>query len=201
MRYRLLVLAAALASGLHAQSIGWGVKAGVPFTDFFDASTSGNLRYSQFTRRYTIGPMVDLRLPLGLGIEANALYKRFRYERTSATGEGGAKGNFWEFPLLLKYRMPGILARPYVAGGFSFRTIQGLAGFGADLLPGGDPPELRDNSTRGVVLGTGLEVRLPKIRVAPEVRYTRWGSRAFEDVRGAFESRRNQLEFLVGLTF
>ncbi|HBY58378.1 MAG TPA: hypothetical protein DEH78_01060 [Solibacterales bacterium] len=200
MRLRLLLLAA-VAAAAQAQSIGWGVKAGVPFTDFFNAARAGNVSYSQFTRRYTFGPMVDLRLPLGVGIEANALYKRFRYERDSAAGPGGADGNFWEFPLLLKYRMPGVLVRPYVAGGFSFRTIQGLAAFGADLLPGGDPPELRDNSARGVVLGTGLEVKLIKVRVAPEVRFTRWGSRAFDDLRGGLESRRNQLEFLVGLTF
>lgn len=189
------------AAPLFAQTLQFGVKAGIPVTDFFDTATSGQISYSSLTRRYTVGPTAELRLPFGLGIEVDALYKRFEYEHTEDGATSGARGNFWEFPLLLKVRAPGALARPYLAGGFSFRTIQGLTEFGVDLLPGGDPPELRDNSTRGVVVAGGLEIRAPFVRISPEARYTRWGSRAFDSNNGLLESNRNQFEFLVGITF
>ncbi len=195
---RLFLLLAIASTTLFGQGFTWGVKLGAPVKGLLDASGD----YSADTTPITVGPTAEVLLPFGLSVEVDGLYKRFSYERT--TGQvvnSGAEGNSWEFPLLLKLRSPGLVVRPYVDAGFSFRTFQGLSKFGTDLLPGGDPPELRDNSSRGVVVGAGLQLRVPFVRISPEIRYTRWGSRAFESTNGALESTRNQFDFLVGFTF
>ena len=53
-------------------------------------------------------------------------------------------------------------------------------------------------------MGAGVEVKLLFIRIAPELRYTRWGSRAFtvQSVGTTIlEANQNQAEFLVGIHF
>lgn len=197
---RVFLLLGAAAGTLCAQAFSWGARVGAPLTS---ALTAGN-SYSEETIPITVGPTAELHLPFGLGLEADALYKRFSYNRT--TGEfanTGVRSNSWEFPLLVKYRAPGVFVRPFADGGFSFRTLQGLTQFGSALLPGGDPAELKDSTSRGFVLGAGLEVHLPFLRLSPELRFTRWSSKAFESLDGgnSLSSRQNQLDLLVGITF
>ena len=55
-----------------AQSVGVGVKGGIPFGDVFTLEP-----FRPHTQRFTVGPMLDVRLPLGFGIEFDALYKRY----------------------------------------------------------------------------------------------------------------------------
>ena len=64
-----------------------------------------------------------------------------------------------------------------------------------------DPFELRNDTTRGFVLGAGLDVKVLLIHIAPEVRFTRWGAKHFVDPNGLLNSKQNQAEFLVGITF
>jgi len=182
----------------------FGVRAGVPLTDAFNTASSGRLSYSSLTRRYTIGPTAELHLPFGLGLELDALYKRLNYSAVSAdpsqlTSETTA--NSWEFPFLAKYRAPGLLTRPFLAAGYSFRKLSDLKQFIANRGPLGEPAELRDRSARGIVLGGGLELHLPGVCLSPEIRYTRWGSESFRDAAGLLRSSRNQADFLLGITF
>src|SRR5712692_8864542 len=97
----LLLLGAAAAV---AQPFSFGVKAGVPLTDFLSTVQSPNFGYNSNTKRYIVGPTVELRLPFGLGIELDALYRRMDYTSTSnfidAFTSGSTTGNAWEFPLL-----------------------------------------------------------------------------------------------------
>ena len=74
------------------------------------------------TQRFTVGPMLEVRLPLGLGVDFDALYKRFNQTRTGVgiTGTASKTGSSWEFPLLAKYRFGSWPAKPYVEGGVSF---------------------------------------------------------------------------------
>jgi opacity protein-like surface antigen len=53
----------------------------------------------------------------------------------------------------------------------------------------------------GFVLGGGIELYLPLIKLSPEVRYTRWGAKNITDLGGALQSNQNQAEFLLGVTF
>src|SRR5438552_9285058 len=76
--------------------ISFGVKGGVPLTDALSQSRSKN---------YVIGPMVELKLPLGFAIEADALYRPLNYTLASYTfGSSGTRtyddiGSI-EFPIL-----------------------------------------------------------------------------------------------------
>jgi hypothetical protein len=74
----------AVASSAFAQHISVGIKAGVPLTDVVEAK-SGELRFQAQTKRYTIGPVVDIGLPLGFGVEFGAIYKRFDQKSIAIT--------------------------------------------------------------------------------------------------------------------
>jgi hypothetical protein len=63
------------------------------------------------------------------------------------------------------------------------------------------PAELANSTTRGYVLGGGLDLKLLIIHITPEVRLTRWGAKHFIDPTGIVNSQQNQAEFLLGLTF
>src|SRR3954451_17201562 len=124
------------AAALHAQPLGFGIKGGVPLTDLF--STQNNLAGTVLnteTERYIIGPMVELRLPAGFSIEADALYSRANFS-SALTAAGSfstsvVDTNSWEFPVVLKKKFGGahavaVSARPYVEAGASFRHLSGL---------------------------------------------------------------------------
>ena len=173
---RLSAVLLLLAAPSFAQHLHFGLKGGVPFNDLVE---SGG-RISNLSSRWTLGPMLELDLPLGLGVELNALYRRVGYSDVQDNTAGA-----WDFPLLLKYRFPGIVARPYVSGGWVFRNI-------------GDIPRLSAGSN-GVAFGGGVRFSLPVIQISPEFRWTRW-----EDTQAgpaAVLGSRNQYEVLVGLTF
>lgn len=172
---KLALLIFALCAPLSAQ-LHFGVKGGGALTDMVD--TSGNVE-SRF-RRWVVGPMVDLDLPLGLATELNILYRRTGYagpiEKTSG---------LWEFPLVIKYRFPGIGMRPYVGGGWAYRNIGDVAGL--------------NDTSNGFILETGVNLSTPILRISPEIRYTRWDNSA--QFAPGVRSTKNQLEFLVGFSF
>ncbi len=206
MRILFLLLAGALCAFPQFSA---GLKAGVPATDFFDTVRTPNFGFNSQTKRYIIGPMVELWLPGGLGFEFDALYRRLNYESDLTIGDvftnNRTTGNAWEFPLLAKYRFGTPLIKPYILGGVAWNTLTGLRQDITSAITGtsstDEPAELRERTTTGIVLGAGLEVRAIVIRISPEVRYTRWGAEQFRDANGALRWNRNQAEVLVGFTF
>jgi hypothetical protein len=179
---------------LRAQSIGIGIKAGVPLTDVLKP---GALTRPQVdTSRLAIGPVLDLRLPFGLGLEAGALYKRFN--QTGQTGPNGLTvvdqgGKSWEFPILAKVRLPGVLVRPYVEGGFSYNRLSDIVKPFETAIS--NPKDLIASIGRpGFVMGTGLEIGSGKLRLVPGLRWTRYSDRSFIPSV-------NSIDFLVGLMF
>jgi opacity protein-like surface antigen len=163
-----------------------GVKAGLPFTDAFNSFTSGSYRSFSDSKNYIVGPMVELHLPLGLSVEADALYRPLSFSTQSQLGTGSTDFSSWEFPILAKYRFPIPLVKPYVEAGPSFRTVHGT--FGSNF------------SNSGFTAGVGIELRLARFRIGPEIRYTHWGADANVSPQ-AFSSNQNQGEFLVGFSF
>lgn len=211
---RLLCLLTLAAISALAQPIGFGIKAGVPFTDFTNAVRSGSFDYTSSTQRYIVGPMVELRLPMGFAIEADALYRRFHYfasgNAVDVVLNQTTTGNAWEFPILAKYRFHMPVARPYIEGGVAWDTLQGLKqDVTQTVIPTkvtttmstSSPTELHKSTTTGFVMGVGLDVKALFIHISPEIRYTRWGARHFLDPNGGFGSNQNQAEFLVGISF
>lgn len=162
----LLLATAALAS---AQNIGIGVRGGIPLRDAYKFNSSSLSRVADGD--FVVGPMFEIRLPAGLGVELNALYRR-----------GANRGSF-EFPLLGKYRFPGILIRPTIGGGFMFQRISDIPGL---------------DNRKGIVANTGVEIKLPKVRISPELRYTRFNERR---ISSGFLTGTNQFDVLVGFSF
>jgi hypothetical protein len=169
------------------QLLSVGVKAGLPFTDAFNSFTSGS--YSSFSnsKNYIVGPMVELHLPLGLSVEANALYRPLNLTTNRSQASSSNDYSSWEFPVLGKYRFPIPLIKPYVEAGPSFRTLGGL--LGGNL------------SNAGFTAGVGIELRLARFRIGPEIRYTHWGADAASAGIAGLSSNQNQGEFLVGFSF
>jgi opacity protein-like surface antigen len=198
------------AAALAQQPFSAGVKVGVPLTDFINTVQSQNFVYNSSTNRYIVGAMAELRLPFGLGVEFDALYRRLHYNGsgtlTNILVSSQTTGNAWEFPLLLKYRIPGKIVRPYVEAGAAWDTLSGLKSdisrfSGQVLSSSGSPAELKNSTTTGFVIGAGLDVHAILLHVSPEIRFTRWGSKHFADVNGLLRSNQNQGEFLLGITF
>jgi opacity protein-like surface antigen len=208
----LLFLSAAAA---FSQPFSFGVKGGLPMTDFVDAVRAQNINASTTTNRYILGVTGEARLPFGLGVEFDVLYRHFRYN--SSSGISSITSNLtnidttsgaWEFPILAKYRFKGKIVRPFVDGGVAWDKLSGLTQTVKSVVAGitsskstSSPAELANGTTRGYVLGGGVDLKLLVIHITPEVRLTRWGAKHFIDTTGLVNSKQNQAEFLVGLTF
>jgi opacity protein-like surface antigen len=191
-----------------------GVKAGVPLTDFVNTVQSPRLGFNSNTKRYIIGPMVQVGLPAGFAVEFDALYRRLNYESNSSLVDvmtnTRTTGNAWEVPLVLKYRfLHTPIVKPYVEAGVAWDTLSGMKqSITNTIFPNrttttttGNPAELRNSTTTGFVVGGGVDIHV-LLHISPEVRYTHWGAEHFRDtVNGLLHSNQNQAEFLVGFTF
>lgn len=210
---RLVCLLLLVAFSVCAQPFSFGVRGGVPLTDFLNTVQNPE-DFHTTTNRYIIGPTVELRLPFGFGVELDALYRHFDYTSSGNLVDvivnSKTTGNAWEFPLLAKYRFPSKVLRPYVDAGVAWDTLQGLTQTVTDtLIPSGtpmtttssNPQELHKNTTMGYVVGVGLDLHVLLIHILPELRYTRWGAQHFLSANGGLSSNQNQAEFLVGITF
>lgn len=165
-------------------------------TDFLSASSNPGGLVSAGTSRYILGPEAELRLPFGFGVEFDILYRRFQYAAGSASASPGS----WEFPLLAKkHFLPGPV-RPFVDAGVSFSKLTGFSQTIRNLAGAGGR---QDSSPRGFTLGGGVDLHLLQLHVAPELRFTRWGSQSLNFLLpgGSLSANQNQAEFLVGITF
>jgi len=212
-----LILLLLATHGAQAQAVSPGLKGGVPLTD----AVVGNFGGDSEARRYTVGLMIELRLPASLAFEADGLYKRTGYRASQSDGGfttmGQVRAHSWEFPLLLKYYLPlPPAARPFVSGGYVIRHLSAARGSAriTGTFSSGTPIDttlsvprsvvLRNNPTHGAIVGAGWRLAAGWLKVAPELRYTRWAGRPFDDQgpRGFFlQSSQNQVDLLVGLSF
>lgn len=202
-----------LTSAAWAGPLSFGIRAGVPLTDFIDSVNSGNDVVTATTHRYIVGPSLELRLPGGFGVEVDALYRRFNYNSSfnlvDVFTNNQTTGNAWEFPLLVKYRFATPLIKPYIDAGLAFDTLSGLKQTVVSTLSPNrqtttttsNPSELKNSTTAGFVIGFGADIHALVLHISPEIRYTRWGSSHFTIPNGAAISNQNQAEFLVGFTF
>src|SRR5581483_1508784 len=178
MRARLLtlVLAFTLAAPAAAQHLGWGIKIGATLTDIF---SEGGINEAD---KVVIGPMLDIRLPI-IGFEADALYHNATFTPTFGSKQSSS-GSSFQFPIVAKVHAPTPLLKPYVEGGVAFRAfLGGTAG-------------LSSQSKSGFVLGGGLDFHVIVLHIAPELRYTHWGS----GNSPLLQANQNQFEFLVGFS-
>lgn len=218
-----------------------GIKAGIPITDMMHTSGATGAGqgivsdiYSSNTKRLLIGPTVNVTLPLGFRLEFDALYQRANYEHTFLTTHiytsetfSHNTANRWQFPLLLQYRLPLPVVKPFVEAGPSFSRISGghnvtvkqdniFGSFQGITSQSSKLVEVRHSTVAGFTTGVGFDLHVLVIHVAPEVRFTRWGSSQFEAVSEfaaididqplplkvpSISSNLNQVDFLLGITF
>lgn len=189
-----------------AQLLSFGVKGGIPITDPVD----GSFRVNPEARRYIVGPTAEIRLPMSFSVEVSALYRRTGYSTMQSafgsTDVTRVRSNVWEFPMLLKYHVGNQenAVRPFVDGGYVLRHFSGLTASSSSVPSLDSRFLLRNDITHGVAAGGGVEFRVSRFKIAPEFRYTYWGSRAFDEFgsRGFFvRSNQHQADILLGIRF
>jgi hypothetical protein len=176
-----------MAASAKADNIGFGVRGGLPFGDAFESATSRNFEV-RGRNRFVIGPTLELRLPAGLGASFDILYRRYGFDTISNGNTSTQSAAQWEFPLMMRYRFPGIVARPFIAGGPVWSKLTGITS---------------TRNTTGIALGAGVDISIPLFHITPELRY----QRRLQDTiaTGAtgigVRSNSNQVDLMVGFTF
>jgi Outer membrane protein beta-barrel domain len=226
MYARIAISVLLMAAPVLGQRLHFGIKAGVPITEYFEtgrsASLHGSAEYSAATRRYTVGATAELRLTDAIGFEIDVLYHRMGYVAIVESFDSGngnfhkseidVKGNSWDFPLMAKYRF-GRVTRPYVMGGGVIRYIGPVRGRGQETngslaprtssttrLDTSEPSELRKRFYLGLTVAAGVELGAKRFRLLPEFHFTRWTANIAR-AGGLLRFPSNQAEFLVGLCF
>ena len=134
--------------------------------------------------RYVVGPKLDIGLPLGFGIEADALYRHESFQ-TDFSGSSELYRTSWEFPILLKKRLSLPLVKPFVEAGYAPRASESVA-------------------SHGLVVGGGVEFGIGRLRLSPSVRYTRWSNGPIVEVfpnGPTIYLTQNQVDLLVGISW
>jgi hypothetical protein len=163
--------------------------------------------------------MVQVNLPRGFAIEADALYRRFGYS-TSQTDIAGdfyatrVRANSWQFPVLLKYHLPFPGVRPYVLAGGAAEHATGTTRISAILISNPYDPNftktyqqysIEDNYAThyGLVFGGGVEFAAHHLRLSPEIRYVRWTDPLFSnESHGQYLLvPQNEVRVLLGVSF
>lgn len=151
----------------------------------------GQFQVSSAGPAAVVGPSVEMMLLDWLSLETNAIPRSFRTVQRTILGDGTTlpevrtdSGGTWEFPVLAKFRLRRKEVRPFVTAGPSFR------------LPKQELP------IYGGTVGAGVELTLKYLKIAPTVRYTRWGPERprMPGVAGS-GVRRDQIRLLVGISF
>src|SRR6266849_163234 len=193
------------------QQVGFGVKGGVRATQDIEGS------YGTFSdsSRYVVGSMVEAILPHGFRVEADTLYSHFGYNsifsNALASSTLQARGTSWEFPLLIKHGLPFPLIHLYAALGYAPRRTGGSNSSTYSLLnpSTGSTQGYSSNYpwpsvvSHGLVAGVGAEAAIGGLRIAPEIRYTRWNKDVINEFGslGYFvSSGMNQVQVLMGVS-
>jgi Outer membrane protein beta-barrel domain len=196
----LLLIAAPLAGQVSGSRFSFGVTGGVPL-----GRMTPKYAFHDESRRYTVGPTVDVSLSANFSVSAGLLYKR----RGLSFGGGGNQSFFFdtpvdvpfqytaiatgvrshslELPVLAKYHFGNQSRRwrPFAGTGFAFQTafdsnvssyfVRNKESGKVDFVRYKDSDRRRPTDT-GVILSSGISFKKGPFEFSPELRYTRWGS-------------------------
>ena len=207
---RPLCLWIAVIAALEAQPVGGGIKGGLPLSDAFRLTGEP---VTANRPRWVGGPFIEFRFPARLAVEIDALYEGLRFDyRFSRPGLGGeasrTTASTWQFPILLKYRFRDGVARPFVSGGVAAYRIGGVKQTGELITQ--LPSEIRSVISRaghsfvngGGVVGGGVEFKAGPLRIAPEIRFTRWViGKSVGSNEVSVQLNQSRAQFLVGIGF
>ena len=194
MRIAVAALVVAFSAAGFSQPVtaGVGLIGGASLTqDFQNQIFDVGFAYST-PKRWITGGMVEARFPKHLAVEVDALYHELRFTDASILPNGTPNSGSpapvvtWEFPVLVKYRLPLPKLTPLVEAGPAFRSSGNLNG----TRP----------SNHGFTAGLGVEVRAKRVRIAPQVRYIRW-ARDRRVFSAAPLTVPDQVQFLTSISF
>ncbi len=190
MRNSSCILSCFVTSSLcFAQSLSVGVIGGAMTTN--DLSSQW---VQDVSTRYAIGPQLDLGLPLGFSVEADALYRNESYQTPQWTSNLILQHprTSWEFPILLKKTLlPLPVVKPFIEAGWVPR----------DILSSTFTPS---SSSQGLVIGAGVQLGIGRLRLSPALRYTRWNNAPALIVFAngpTISLTQNQVDVLIGLSW
>ncbi|MEN6532115.1 MAG: hypothetical protein ABFD89_00530 [Bryobacteraceae bacterium] len=178
---------------------------------------SGRSVVSAESKRYIAGPMLDVRLPLRLGVEFDALYRSFGYTSNFSSPFGYSiireRANSWEFPLIAKYRPAMGLGKPFAGVGYSWRTVHGSRASSGRYLSSQmkyidftGSTDLDYSTTHGLVVAAGVDLDSKHICISPEFRYVHWNE-PFLDPSGTVDdsygirSAQNEFFIMIGISW
>lgn len=163
--------------------------------------------------------MVELRLPLHLSVEFDALYRRLGFSEhvfyCCGFSFSRERDNSWEFPTTVKYRFSDKFLQPFAAAGFAPRIVRGASvGYGCMQTGyniGDNACSLNVHSnenypaTYGLVVSGGLNLDAHHLRFSPELRYVHWNNPYFQtfqsDAIPGFSSHQNEFFVLLGIAW
>ena len=186
-----------LAAGApaYSQMFSFGVKVGVPLTTIYTQQQIADGGAFAGEQRFTIGPTVEIHLPLHLSFEADVLWRQSSFSTIGGhfNRDLDSAVDDWQVPLLAKYEIGLGPIHPFIDGGVVYRHVT--------TTSSSVPPPTNPN-TVGVSVGGGVTVKLLRLRISPEIRYAKWPTPAFSSAYGGpIISRSNQADLLVGITF
>jgi hypothetical protein len=190
------------AVSAHAEIFSIGVLGGAPFTDVVNATNQNNFSFISKSSNFTVGPSVQVNLPAGFRVEVDALYRPYSFNATcsvpaplaTCVAPFNVDASQWRFPFLAQYRLKLPVVKPFIEGGLSFDHLSNISTAADNITSGAG--QLVQQSHAGVVLGGGVDVKIPFVRISGELRYTHQGSADFRAI-----SNVNQAEFLLGIHF
>jgi hypothetical protein len=189
----LLILIA--AGAVSAQSLSVGLVGGAMFNNVVSAASSGSLQTIVNSDNFTIGPSVRVNLPASFRIEADALYRPYKFTLTELLGSYPVSAQQWSFPVLLQYRFKAPVVQPFVEAGLAFDHLAGISDAAKSVIASG-PGTLLHQSNASLVIGGGVDVKIPFVRLSGELRYSRATVSEFASI-----SNLNQAEVIVGVHF
>lgn len=194
---KVFLLSVISVASAAAQALSVGLIGGAPFQDVVTNGNSivNNVQSTAKSPNFTIGPEVQVNLPLSLRLEVDALFRPYDFDLGLTKSTLSLSGQQWRFPVLLQYRFNAPVVKPFVEGGVSFDHLSGISNAVKSAIQSG-PGQFLRSSNAGVVLGAGVDVKIPFVRVSGELRYTRETASDF-----ATFSNLNQAEVLIGVHF
>lgn len=215
----LLILSAGAAS-LYAQESYMptlGFKVGVPLTDMFSASNTGEFGNSQtgspFSSAvpwYEFGVSGEFHITSRLRFEVDGIYRRGGFDSALPFGTTGGLAyrpttfNNWEIPGLFKTNVSIGHVRPFIDFGAALRHISTISQstYASGLVGPGfadNSIALHNRNSLGGVAGIGITFKKGPFELSPEVRYTRWANEAFQ--YPGLRTNLNQGDVLLGIGF
>jgi hypothetical protein len=181
---------------------------GVPATESFDTGFILRGSFVPTTARYVVGPALGVSLGSRFAAELSALYQPFSFRQSNVIGvisSSKTTGSLWQFPLLLKYRILEGPIAPYIAVGPSFQLVTNITENSITILAPAtvvSHPQPDRRLIAGFATGAGFGFSLGRLRISPEVRYTRWAAENFNFTESNHVGTNlNQVQLLVAFLF